>query len=65
MLDGHAETILRRTCTDFWIWCTSRFAGSKIIENNKVFFLLFPASAGGSNPAGPYLNPFPNHAGQS
>ena len=29
------------------------------------FFLLFLAPVGAYNPAGPYPNPFPNHAGQS
>ena len=44
-----------------WIRCTSWLnAGSRIIENNlRGCFFLILAPVGGSNPAGPYHNPFP------
>ena len=51
-----------------WIRCTSRLnAGSRIIENNLGggCLFVFLAPVGGSNPAGPYPNPFPNPAGFS
>ncbi len=49
------------------IKCTFWFnTGSKIIEDNLWgCFFLFLDPEGGSNPSGPYPNPFPNPAGQN